>query len=174
MKSGWSDCSRCPLAFIDKLALEKIVHKSQVFWANLTCFLGYFLGICQWFPVKVPGKKFGIFSINKPLIGFDEEVLIFCSRFLILNDWLTQRCRDIKSVRTGIEVVLCTCWNTSSVRSDIFRPFQNMRLLEMDSVSIWVLSMNQCRFWFGQFSLTPALSRWERGNRRPMVWNDER
>jgi hypothetical protein len=32
--------------------------------------------------------------------------------------------------------------------------------------------MNRVTFLLGQFSLTPALSRWERGNRRPMVGDD--
>ena len=30
--------------------------------------------------------------------------------------------------------------------------------------------MNRTRFSFGRFSLTPALSRWERENRRPIAW----
>jgi hypothetical protein len=33
--------------------------------------------------------------------------------------------------------------------------------------------MNGTRFSFERFSLTPALSRWERENYRQMVWYDE-
>jgi hypothetical protein len=35
------------------------------------------------------------------------------------------------------------------------------------------LTMNRTRFSFERFSLTPALSRWERGNDRLMVGEDE-
>jgi hypothetical protein len=34
--------------------------------------------------------------------------------------------------------------------------------------------MNRTTFSFARLSLTPALSRWERENRRQMAWNGER
>jgi hypothetical protein len=36
------------------------------------------------------------------------------------------------------------------------------------------LPMNLTTFSFARLSLTPALSRWERANRRQMAWNGER
>ena len=50
----------------------------------------------------------------------------------------------------------------------------NRRVAQMArNLNMFELSMNRMSFSFKRFSLTPALSRWERGNCPPIIGNDK-
>jgi hypothetical protein len=60
------------------------------------------------------------------------------------------------------------CWE------NLARPINPVELMNRTILfERFSLPMNRTRFSFERFSLTPALSRWERENYRQMVWCDE-